>query len=239
MKNNNTLAFLSVIICLLSSAVYADTLQSVLSDAVNDVLVATKTATCNINPYIVKPVTDQWGYTSFQKANEPCANVVASCPTGATIIPGISNCKRTPNANFDAKVLVLLKASSNNPNSTVDANIKGGPVNQPNSQVASAYQCHSDVGYSQSGSGQGYTPYCFFDLSKVQTVNSGAQKYYHPDYVNFSGNLVYLNGYSGSVQISLNDYNNPKNWTCYPVYATTTARCITLPAGLLNKLGFQ
>ncbi len=236
MKHINKFILLSGLIAIFNTAAKADTFQSFLSDAVNDIKVITQAGACNANPYLLKPVGN-----SYAQAVAPCAAVAANCPAGATATPGISRCQRTASATTDPTILALLQGVYPNYGTSLSVNFPTTALKHDltNPKAPTGLQCNVDSGNgSQYGTSTGYTPYCFLDLSKIQKLAAGAQRYYQPYYPQINGSVATLWGKNGNnVYISLKDLNNKANYICYPVNYTANARCITLPAGFLNKLG--
>lgn len=207
--------------------VKADTLDAVLNDVVNDVIVTEKNGTCKANPYLLTK--------SGKHAVASCNPVVAQCPAGATLIP-LSKCTLR-SSTADATILTMLKQVQ--PLSTD----LGDPL-ETEKLNKTGLQCNLDAGkFSVSNSfgvdffiyvGVGYSPFCFFDLSKVETIPIGGKRWAKPYYIR--DDLVYM---SNGSTITPSELNNPANWKCYSGLFKATARCITLPAGFLDKLGIK
>lgn len=221
-------------VCLLSMALgvaRADTLYSLANDIQNDVLVVEKTGTCKANPYLLN--------SSHNHSVAPCAAVTAQCPAGTTMIPPISTCALTPSTS-DGAILAALKQAYGNyitdltkpkpfdsqrlgsPNTSLKCNTTTNNSNY----YYSYFYVENNYNLSQSG----YSPFCFYDLSKV-----GGSGFAQPKYVSASGFVEMSNG----ATISLSDLNTAANYQCYTSSYKATARCITIPSGLLNKLGIK
>lgn len=236
MKHINKFILLTGLVAIFNTAAKADTFQSFLSDAVNDIKVITQAGTCNANPYILKPVGN-----SYAQAVAPCAPVAANCPAFVNAIPGISRCERTANATTDPTILALLQAVYPNWGTSLSPDFQATLLKQglANPKAPTGFQCNvNSPNGSEYGTNTGYTPYCFLDLSKIQKLSAGAQRYYQPAYPQINGSVATLWDNNGnSVYISLKDLNNKANYLCYPINYTANARCVTLPAGFLKKLG--
>ncbi len=223
----------------------ADTLSSVLNDIQNNMIVVEKTGACDRNPNLMTAVD------SKIRSLKPCNAVVAQCPSGTTIIPGLSKCKRD-SSNNDAEILGILKKIKGD--SVSDLSKPAGfdsVITSKTSMKTNQQQCGTDSdGYSWTGDDNNYTPFCFFDLSKVEYVSDNSLKYaieYNADgglivMQNKPANYGYtypetfasFNNYS---KITTGEFNNGTNYKCYAINIKATARCITVPVGFVKKLG--
>ena len=221
-KSMYLLACLITVMCMPIYSVKADTLDAVLNDVVNDIIVSEKNGTCKANPYLLT--------ASRKHAVAKCNPVVAQCPTGATLLP-ISKCTLRPTST-DASILSKLKQ-------VIGATNLGNPLEGETINKI-GLQCITDAGYVQTGgfdpsvNGIGYSPFCFFDMSKLGKIPVGVKQYARPMYINF-GQV----GMSNGATLTLSEFNNPGNWVCYSANYKATARCLTLPTGLLGKLGIK
>jgi len=204
MKNKSTLIILSIAFVTFSHSAISDTFQSFLSDAVNDIQVTSKAGACNANPYILKSIS---GYPYYKQAIAPCVPTVVSCPTGLTAVPGLPGCTRTANAASDPTIVALLQATYGNYGNSVSNFGNPLQVNKINSTAASdvmtGYKCNANSNnyfnnYFAFGTSVGYTPYCFLDLSKIQTLAKGAQRYFQPSSPYINGTVVSLQDNAGN-----------------------------------------
>ncbi len=211
-------ACLLMALALPAYTVKADTLSALLNDLENDITVSEKTGVCKGNPYL------------SSKGNVACKAIIAQCPKGMKLIPGVSKCSIVPNAT-DAALADVLKQVK-----PWDANLDRSEYFKTKRLGETGLSCNADAGYIPAGgSGIGYSPFCFFDLSKVETIPAGAVRFAKPEYTD--GNLVYL---SNGSTITQNELHNANNYKCYSMNFKVTARCITPPpTSLLDKLGIK
>ena len=227
------------------NSVQADTLGAVLNDVINDVVVVEKTGACSANPYLLD--------ASGQHSVTACQPVVAKCPTGTTRMPEISKCSTASSAS-DTTILSYIKDSvtgtsyySNGLKTLNDIHLNAKKTGYDTLECASNgyalgfYSFNSDTNTPHSDNvAQGYTPYCFLNLSKVslqgqshpQYPATGQNQYASPAWSD--GKVVYL---ADSTFIDKVD-NIASHYQCYPVQIKSTVRCAKLPSGLLKKLGY-
>ena len=223
----------------------ANTLANLLDDIKSDMIIVEKTGSCDRNPNLKNA-------DGVSHSIKPCKSVVAQCPQGTTIIPGLSKCKMTTSAQ-DSEILSILKkikgdsATLSSPDGYSKI-ITGKTLMSNNTQ-----QCDVDGdGTEWTTDDIGYTSFCFFDLSKVEYVSNNLLKYaveYNADgglvvMQNKPANYSYtypetfasLNNYS---KITLSEFNNSSNYKCYTVNIKATARCLPTPDGFVKKLGLE
>jgi len=169
---------------------------------------------------------------------KPCKPVVAQCPSGTTLVPGLSKCSMAASSK-DNEILSVLKKINGDYITKLTSPIGWGEVITSKTLMGTKNQQQCDVDSSGFGMTTGYTPFCFFDLSKVETLESGE----YPFFVSagIDGGLVKLrnasSAYPYSQNITLSEFNNADNYSCYAVTVKATARCLAIPEGFLKKLG--
>jgi len=197
----------------------ADTLSALLNDIQNDVVVVQKVANCKANPYLLD--------SQLNHAIPPCSPVTALCPTGATAMPKITNCTLNPTAS-DSTILAYLKK--------VDSFVTdlGNPIQKTNLN-GTGIQCDASTYSVGSGNSNGYSAFCFYDMAKIRSVGP-LKRWAKPSYVDSVSGLVTM---SNNLTITLSELNIAANYTCFNTSVKASARCVTLPAGFLDKLGIK
>ena len=195
----------------------ADTLSALLNDIQNDVVVVQKVANCKANPYLLD--------SQLNHAIPPCSPVIALCPTGSTAMPKITNCTLNPTAS-DSTILAYLKKV----NSFVTD--LGNPIQKTNLN-GTGIQCDSQREFQDLG--KGYSAFCFYDMAKIRSVGP-LKRWAKPSYVDSVSGLVTM---SNNLTITLSELNIAANYTCFNTSVKASARCVTLPAGFLDKLGIK
>jgi hypothetical protein len=225
-----------------------DALAAVLDDIANDVSVAQSPGTCNSNPY---PATFNSSLDPWTSLNPPCPPVAVECPAGSILANGA--CDLIPPSDAE-RLAILDQLSQVSFSPVIDL---GKPFTKTTSKVGAALaknklECATPKIFNPAD--KGYTPWCVFIVANVMTPPPGVT-YALPvkSYTEtFDSNFVFL-GYSpvihlrhqGSflvdaqdnlIEITTQQLNNPANYTCHAINFQATARCVTEPTNLLNKL---
>ena len=235
---------IAVSVLLLADNANADTLLSVLNDIQNNMIVVEKSGSCDRNPNLMTAID------SKIRSLKPCNPVVAQCPAGTTIIPGLSKCKRD-SANTDTELLGILKKIKGD--SVSDLSKPDGyntVITSKTSMKTNQQLCSADAdGWEWTNDDSNYSPFCFFDLSKVESVNDNLK--YAVKY-SADGSLITMQNKPGSYgytypetfesfnnysKITISEFNNANNYKCYALNIKATARCIAVPVGFVKKLG--
>ncbi|MEI7841248.1 MAG: hypothetical protein WCJ11_12190 [Methylococcaceae bacterium] len=236
---------IAVSVLLLAGKANADTLLSVLNDIQNNMIVVEKSGSCDRNPNLMTTVD------SKTRSLKPCNPVVAQCPAGTTIIPGLSKCKRD-SANTDTELLGILKKIKGD--SVSDLSKPDGystVITSKTSMKTNQQLCGTDAdGWEWTNDDSNYSPFCFFDLSKVEYVSDNNFKF--AVQASTTGSLVEMRNKPASYNYtypqtfdSVNNYskitttelNNSSNYKCFAINIKATARCIAVPVGFVKKLG--
>lgn len=217
----------------LTTSVKADTLSSLLTDVIADVIVTPLSKTCLKNPYLLS--------STGVHLVTPCPALVPPSPIGNTQIPGITKCTTNPNAN-DATIQFRINQVNEPWRTSLKLNFEEKHTNNSLSCNVDAQSIWFGMPSLPSYNRQevktiGYTPFCFFDMSKIKMLTAGQKRWAQPRYNEIDPALL-VTMTSGDT-VSFSELQNPAYWVCSVANYSATARSTLLPAGFIEHLGIK